>query len=106
MVIWGTDVIVDHCKKKFTKFLKEYVNDAVDEDETLNDMGTQLPFYMARLEEVCKNANLSSCYLHALSTISESFIVLLHLLCQLLTRKRRLLVNAKCLFSSLYCVIS
>lgn len=93
MVIWGTDVIVDHCKKKFTKFLKEYVNDAVDEDETLNDMGTQLPFYMARLEEVCKNAKLSSCYLHAcvfdthLSTFSVSFAFLLHYLYHVFARK-------------------
>ena len=52
MVIWGTDVIVDHCKQKFTKFLRRFVNTDIDEDETLMDMGTQLPFYMARLEEV------------------------------------------------------
>ncbi|XP_067934575.1 DNA replication licensing factor mcm4-like [Watersipora subatra] len=52
MVIWGTDVIVDHCKRKFTKFLQRFVNEEVDEDETLMDIGTQLPFYMARLEEI------------------------------------------------------
>ena len=52
MVIWGTDVIVDHCQRKFTKFLQKFVNEEVDEDEALMDMGTQLPFYMARLEEV------------------------------------------------------
>ena len=55
MVIWGTDVIVDHCKKKFTKFLQKFVNTEVDEDETLNDMETALPFYMAKLEEVRLN---------------------------------------------------
>ncbi|KAF6027943.1 MCM4 [Bugula neritina] len=52
MVIWGTDVIVEHCKKKFTKFLQKFVNEAVDEDETLLNMNTPLPFYMARLEEI------------------------------------------------------
>lgn len=52
MVIWGTDVIVEHCKRKFTKFLQKFVNEEVEEDETLMDMGTQLPFYMARIEEV------------------------------------------------------
>ena len=55
MVIWGTDVIVDHCKKKFTKFLHKFVNTEVDEDETLNDMEPVLPFYMAKLEEVRLN---------------------------------------------------
>lgn len=52
MVIWGTDVVVEHCKRKFTKFLQKYVNNAVDDDETLMDTGTQLPFYLARLDEV------------------------------------------------------
>jgi len=60
MVIWGTDVIVEHCKKKFTKFLQKFVNEAVDEDETLLNMNTPLPFYMARLEEVML-CNDSSC---------------------------------------------
>jgi len=52
MVIWGTDVVVEHCKRHFTKFLEKFVNETVDEDETLMNMGTPLPYYMARLEEV------------------------------------------------------
>lgn len=53
MVIWGTDVVVEQCKARFTNFLQRFSSDDMDDDETLMDAGNHLPFYMARLEEVC-----------------------------------------------------
>nr|QIC49964.1 DNA replication licensing factor MCM4 [Actinia equina] len=50
LVIWGTDVVVSETKRKFTKFLNEFV------DENAEDMGDGfdpiLPLYLQRLDEI------------------------------------------------------
>ncbi len=52
LVIWGTDVIVDQCKKKFKRFIETYVEVAVDQDERFDGINPNEPLYMQRLEEV------------------------------------------------------
>ena len=52
LVIWGTDVVVDHCKTKFRKFIQQFVDPNVDTDERFEGIDPNEPLYMQRLEEV------------------------------------------------------
>lgn len=52
LVIWGTDVVVNHCKEKFKQFLKNFVNEDLDSDERMDGMDLQQPIYMQKLEEM------------------------------------------------------
>ncbi len=54
LVIWGTDVNVQETKKKFRKFLQEFIDDLeVDDEEREGLTGDRTtPHYLARLEEV------------------------------------------------------
>lgn len=51
-MIWGTDVVVSHCKEKFKRFVCRFVDEAVEEDERFDGMNIKEPYYMQRLEEV------------------------------------------------------
>ena len=59
-MIWGTDVVVQHCKDKFRRFLTTYVDAEADEDEKFEGMDIDSPLYMQRLEEV-NHHNYSPC---------------------------------------------
>jgi DNA replication licensing factor MCM4 len=52
LVIWGTDVVVSHCKEKFRRFILKFVEKNVDEDEAFEGMDINQPYYLQRLEEV------------------------------------------------------
>ena len=52
LVIWGTDVVVSHCKEKFKSFLERYVEEAIQSDEQFDGMDINEPLYLQRLEEV------------------------------------------------------
>ena len=52
LVIWGTDVVVDHCKSKFRKFIQQYIDRNVDVDERFEGINPDEPVYLQRLEEV------------------------------------------------------
>ncbi|KAG0428240.1 hypothetical protein HPB47_024760 [Ixodes persulcatus] len=52
LVIWGTDVVVNHCKDKFKQFLKTFVNADLDSDERMEGVDLDQPIYMQKLEEV------------------------------------------------------
>ncbi|XP_066289998.1 DNA replication licensing factor mcm4-A-like [Branchiostoma lanceolatum] len=56
LVIWGTDVVVSHCKDKFKRFLASYVVPSLDEDE-MEGMDIKQPLYMQKLEEVAISAD-------------------------------------------------
>jgi len=52
LVIWGTDVVVSHCKEKFRRFISKFVDKEVAEDEAFEGMDISQPYYLQRLEEV------------------------------------------------------
>lgn len=52
LVIWGTDVIVSHCKKKFKKFIISFMQCYTDIDERCEGINTEEPFYLQKLREV------------------------------------------------------
>lgn len=52
LVIWGTDVVVSHCKEKFKRFVCRFVDEDVEEDERFEGMNIKEPYYMQRLEEI------------------------------------------------------
>ena len=53
-MIWGTDVVVSHCKEKFRRFILKYEDKNVAEDELFEGMDINQPYYLQRLEEVIK----------------------------------------------------
>lgn len=52
LVIWGTNVVVSECKKKFTQFLLRYIDMDVAQDELTENINLSEPFYMQKLEEI------------------------------------------------------
>lgn len=52
MVIWGTNVVVQHCKEKFRRFVETFVEQDIEQDEAFDAMDIEKPIYMQRLEEV------------------------------------------------------
>ncbi|KAL3859998.1 hypothetical protein ACJMK2_010175 [Sinanodonta woodiana] len=52
LVIWGTDVVVSHCKDKFKKFILKYVDKDIADDEQFQGMDISQPYYLQRLEEI------------------------------------------------------
>lgn len=52
LVIWGTDVVVSHCKEKFKQFLQTFVNDTLETDERMDGVDMEQPLYLQKLEEV------------------------------------------------------
>ncbi|XP_064641337.1 DNA replication licensing factor mcm4-A-like [Lineus longissimus] len=52
MVIWGTDVVVSHCKEKFRRFIERFVPEDIADDERFEGMDIEVPIYQQRLEEI------------------------------------------------------
>ncbi|XP_064599538.1 LOW QUALITY PROTEIN: DNA replication licensing factor mcm4-B-like [Liolophura sinensis] len=52
LVIWGTDVVISHCKEKFKRFITKYVEQDVQTDEQFDGMDISQPYYLQRLEEI------------------------------------------------------
>ena len=52
LVIWGTDVSVTHCKAKFRRFIQNFIETDVEDDERMKDFDEDKPYYMQRLAEV------------------------------------------------------
>ena len=52
LVIWGTDVVVSHCKEKFRRFVQTFVDADLQQDEQFEGMDISEPVYMQRLQEV------------------------------------------------------
>ncbi|XP_013775385.1 DNA replication licensing factor mcm4-like isoform X2 [Limulus polyphemus] len=52
LVIWGTDVVVSHCKEKFKQFVSRYVDPELESDERMEGMDIDKPLYLQKLEEV------------------------------------------------------
>uniref|UniRef100_X1Z8H6 DNA replication licensing factor MCM4 n=1 Tax=Capitella teleta TaxID=283909 RepID=X1Z8H6_CAPTE len=52
LVIWGTDVVVSHCKDKFKHFVQTFTKVLVAEDERFEGMDITSPIYLQRLEEI------------------------------------------------------
>ncbi|CAH1778811.1 unnamed protein product [Owenia fusiformis] len=52
LVIWGTDVVVNHCKEKFKQFVQRFIDHEVDQDEQFDGMDINEPLYLQRLEEI------------------------------------------------------
>uniref|UniRef100_A0A2C9JVK5 DNA replication licensing factor MCM4 n=1 Tax=Biomphalaria glabrata TaxID=6526 RepID=A0A2C9JVK5_BIOGL len=52
LVIWGTDVVVSHCKLKFHSFISRYVDRSMADDERFSGMDVDQPYYTQRLDEI------------------------------------------------------
>lgn len=52
LVIWGTNVVVSECKKKFQQFLLRYIDLDVAQDEMSENINLSEPLYMQKLEEI------------------------------------------------------
>ncbi|XP_076806416.1 DNA replication licensing factor mcm4-A-like [Clavelina lepadiformis] len=52
LVIWGTDVVVSHCKTKFTQFINGFIPTDDDAMETESGIDPNEPFYLRKLEEI------------------------------------------------------
>ena len=52
MVIWGTDVVVSHCKDKFKQFIQTFTVTDITDDEKFEGMDIDQPLYLQKLEEV------------------------------------------------------
>ena len=51
LVIWGTDVVVAETKERFTRFLKTFINES-EEDDNSGEFDPSRPLYLQKLEEV------------------------------------------------------
>ena len=69
LVIWGTDVVVSHCKEKFRRFISKFVDRNVEEDEAFEGMDISQPYYMQRLDEV----GLREACIHLIAVIQNLF---------------------------------
>lgn len=52
LVVWGTDVVVSECEKKFKQFLLRYIDMNIAQDELSENINLSEPFYMQKLEEI------------------------------------------------------
>ncbi|XP_075216079.1 disc proliferation abnormal [Lycorma delicatula] len=52
LVIWGTDVVVSRCKQKFKNFINNFIDPNTEEDERLENMDSNEPLYLQKLEEI------------------------------------------------------
>lgn len=53
LVIWGTNVVVSKCKRRFKRFIEEFVDETPAEDEVTEEIDLSAPLYVQKLEEVC-----------------------------------------------------
>lgn len=52
MVVWGTNVVVNHCKNKFKQFLLRYIDPTAEQDEISENIDVNQPLYLQKLEEI------------------------------------------------------
>lgn len=52
LVIWGTDVVVSHCKEKFKQFLRTFAETNLATDELMEGVDPVQPLYLQKLEEL------------------------------------------------------
>ena len=52
LVIWGTDVSVAAYKTKFRKFLEQFVDSEIGQDEKTDDFNPNDPFYVQLMEQI------------------------------------------------------
>jgi DNA replication licensing factor MCM4 len=52
MVIWGTDVQVNDCKRKFKRFLETFLDISMTDEERFEGLNPDEPYYMQRLAEI------------------------------------------------------
>lgn len=52
MVVWGTNVVVSHCKTKFKQFLLRYIDPLAEQDEISENTDVNQPLYLQKMEEI------------------------------------------------------
>ncbi|XP_058837932.1 DNA replication licensing factor MCM4 [Topomyia yanbarensis] len=52
LVVWGTNVVVSECLKKFKDFLMRYIDPDAAQDEISEGMNLNEPLYMQKLEDI------------------------------------------------------
>lgn len=52
MVVWGTNVVVSHCKTKFKQFLMRYIDPLAEQDEISENTDVNQPLYLQKMEEI------------------------------------------------------
>lgn len=52
LVVWGTNVVVSECLKKFKDFLMRYIDPDAAQDEISEGMNLNEPLYIQKLEEI------------------------------------------------------
>ncbi|XP_012232001.1 DNA replication licensing factor MCM4 [Linepithema humile] len=52
LVIWGTNVVVDQCKKQFKRFILRFIDPEAENDELPENMNLSDPLYLQKLEEI------------------------------------------------------
>lgn len=52
LVIWGTNVVVNECKKKFKQFILRYIDPDAEQDEITESMNLNEPIYVQKLTEI------------------------------------------------------
>ncbi|XP_058462166.1 DNA replication licensing factor MCM4 [Malaya genurostris] len=52
LVVWGTNVVVSECLKKFKDFLLRYIDPDADQDEISEGMNLNEPLYIQKMEDI------------------------------------------------------
>ena len=52
MVIWGTDVQLNDCKRKFKRFIQTFQDPETADDEEFEGLDHTKPYYQQRLNEI------------------------------------------------------
>lgn len=52
LVIWGTNVVVEHCKEQFKRFILRFIDPEAENDELPENMNLSDPLYLQKLEEI------------------------------------------------------
>lgn len=52
LVIWGTNVVVNRCKEQFKHFVQRFINLNPENDELTDDLVTDEPLYLQKLQEI------------------------------------------------------
>jgi DNA replication licensing factor MCM4 len=52
LVVWGTNVIVTHCKDQFKRFIQRFIDPEAENDELPENMNVSEPLYLQKLNEI------------------------------------------------------
>jgi len=55
MVIWGTNVQLNDCKRKFKKFIESFQDPETADDEEFEGLDHNKPYYRQRLDDITRN---------------------------------------------------